>query len=100
MGRTLISTSIPGQGGPGSNGNEEVRHIPQIFKTGLDGLGFMVYQSGYLMPNPYIYIYLSLKKKKTKTCYFRIINLFPSCFAFLVWTKNTKKNITGPLQDK
>ena len=27
----------------------------------------------------YIYIYISLKKK-TKTGYFRIINLFPSCF--------------------
>ena len=33
----------------------------------------------------YIYIYTFFKeKKKTKTGYFRIINLFPSCFAFLV----------------
>ena len=31
----------------------------------------------------YIYIYISLKKKP-KTGYFRIINLFPSCFSFLV----------------
>ena len=43
------------------------------------------------------YIYISLKKKP-KTGYSRIINLFPSCFSFLVWTKNTKKNITGLLQ--
>ena len=31
----------------------------------------------------YIYIYISLKKKP-KTGYFRIINLFPSCFGFLM----------------
>ena len=36
--------------------------------------------SGLTAPNNiYIYIYISLKKK-TKTGYFRIINLFPSCF--------------------
>ena len=46
----------------------------------------------------YIYIYILSLKKKTKTGYFRIINLFPSCFAFLMLTKNTKKNITGLLQ--
>ena len=31
----------------------------------------------------YIYIYTFFKEKKTKTGYFRIINLFPSYFAFL-----------------
>ena len=32
----------------------------------------------------YIYMYILSLKKKPKTGYFRIINLFPSCFAFLV----------------
>ena len=31
----------------------------------------------------YIYIY-NLFKKKPKTGYFRIINLFPSCYVFLM----------------
>ena len=29
--RALSGTTIPGQSGPGSNGNEEVLHIPQSF---------------------------------------------------------------------
>ena len=45
-----------------------------------------------------IYIYIYSLKKTPKTGYFRIINLFPSCFAFLMKTKNMKKNITGLLQ--
>ena len=32
----------------------------------------------------YIYIYIYSLKKKPKTGYFRITNLFPSCFSFLV----------------
>ena len=32
----------------------------------------------------YIYIYILSLRKKTKTGYFRIINLFPSCFVFLM----------------
>ena len=47
----------------------------------------------------YIYIYLFFFfKEKNKTGYLRIINSYPSCFSFLVRTKNTKKNITGLLQ--
>ena len=34
MHETLISTTTPGQSCPGSNGNEEVLHIPQSSKTG------------------------------------------------------------------
>ena len=30
---TLICSTIPSHSGPESNGNEEVPHIPQIFKT-------------------------------------------------------------------
>ena len=29
---TLTGTTTPGQGGPGSNGNKEVLHTPQISK--------------------------------------------------------------------
>ena len=32
----------------------------------------------------YNYIYIFFKEKKSKTGYFRIINLFPSCFVFLM----------------
>ena len=32
----------------------------------------------------YIYIYISSLRKKPKTGYFRIINLFASCFVFLM----------------
>ena len=31
-------------------------------------------------------------KKKTQTGHIRIINLFPSCYVFLIKSKNTKKN--------
>ena len=31
---TLTGTTTPGQGRPGSNGNEEVLHIPEWFRTG------------------------------------------------------------------
>ena len=50
----------------------------------------------------YIYIYISLKKKP-KTGYFRIINLFPSCFSFLVWTKKHEEiynRTSSDLMDK
>ena len=30
---TLISTSTPGESGPGSNGNEGVRYTSQIFRS-------------------------------------------------------------------
>ena len=39
--RTLSDATSPSQSGPGSNGNEEVLHIPQISKAGAllsDGL--------------------------------------------------------------
>ena len=36
--RTLTSTTIPGQSGPGSNGNEGIHHTPQITKTGSSQL--------------------------------------------------------------
>ena len=63
-----------------------------------------IYIYTYIHTYIYIYIYIYIYtfffslKKKPKTGYFRIINLFPSCFSFLVWTKNTKKNITGLIQ--
>ena len=57
---------------------------------GPGGIYGMLTIVGYLMPNPpniyiyiYIYIYILSLKKKPKTGYFRIINLFPSCFVFL-----------------
>ena len=34
IGGTLKGITSPGQSGPESNGNEEVVHIPQIFKAG------------------------------------------------------------------
>ena len=56
---TLTCSTTLGQSGPGSNGNEEVHHIPQISRTtwfcfvGLYSISTTV---GYLMPNP-IYKY-------------------------------------------
>ena len=38
----------------------------------------------------YIYIFFFFKKKN-KTGHIRIINLFPSCYMFLIKSKNTKK---------
>ena len=38
----------------------------------------------------YIYIYIFLLEK-TKTGHIRIINLFPSCYGFLIKIQNTKK---------
>ena len=43
-----------------------------------------------------LYIYISLRKNKTG--HIRIINLFPSCYVFLIKSKNTKKKLTGLLQ--
>ena len=46
------------------------------------------------MPNHiyiYIYIYIYISLRKNKTGHIRIINLFPSCFVFLIKSKNTKK---------
>ena len=37
-------------------------------------------------------------KKKQQTGRFRIINLFPSCYAFLKNSKTRKKKLTGLLQ--
>ena len=34
MNRTQSTATTPGQSGPGGNGNEGVRHIPQISKAG------------------------------------------------------------------
>ena len=46
-----------------------------------------------------IYIYTSLRKKQTG--HIRIINLFPSCYAFFEKSKNTKKiNGTSSLPGK
>ena len=36
-----------------------------------------------------MYIYISFRKNKTG--HIRIINLFPSCYVFLIKSKNTKK---------
>ena len=49
----------------------------------------------FLLSNPlyiyiYIYIYIFFKKKQRNWSQ-RIINLFPSCYAFLKFPKNTKK---------
>ena len=33
IGRTLTGTTTRGKSGPGSNGNEEIFHIPQISRT-------------------------------------------------------------------
>ena len=39
----------------------------------------------------YLYIYLSILKEKNQTGYFRIINLFPSCFRFWCKPKTRRK---------
>ena len=47
MDRTLSGATTPGQSGLGSNGNEEVLHIPQISKAvALPSDGLMSYPCG------------------------------------------------------
>ena len=46
----------------------------------------------------YIYIYI-LSLRRNKIGLIRIINLFPSCYVFLIKSKNTKKKLTGLLQN-
>ena len=50
MDRFLSGASTPGQGGPGSNDNQEVLYIPQSSKFGVSV--------------QYIYIYIYFFKKK------------------------------------
>ena len=51
--RNLSDATTSGQSGYGSNGNEEILHIPQSSKTGwlvvIYGITTIV---GYLIPNP------------------------------------------------
>ena len=47
----------------------------------------------------YIYIYIYIYKKENKTGHIRIINLFPSCYVFLIKSKNTKKKINRTSSD-
>ena len=44
---TLSGATTPGQSGSGSNGNEEVLYIPQIFKAGVLPSGGLVSYSGH-----------------------------------------------------
>ena len=50
-----------------------------------------------ISPNIYIYIYIHIILRKNKTGHIRIINLFPSCYVFLIKSK-TRKKCTGLLQ--
>ena len=43
----LSDTTTPSQGGPGSNGNEEVLHISQSFGTGASAFDFLVPYPGH-----------------------------------------------------
>ena len=45
----------------------------------------------HIHTHTYIYIYIYFIKKKTQTSRIRIINLFPSCYVFLIKSKNPKK---------
>ena len=47
--RILSGASIPGQNGPGSNGNEEVLHIPQSSRTGVSLSDSLVSYLGHLL---------------------------------------------------
>ena len=47
----------------------------------------------------YIYIYIYISLRKNKTGHIRIINLFQSCYVFLIKSKNTKKKINRTSSD-
>ena len=49
------------------------------------------------LPLIYIYIYIYLLRKKQRPVILGLWIYFHPVFQFLVWTKNIKKNITGPL---
>ena len=51
-----------------------------------------MYVCMYIYVCIYVYVYTYIIKKKTQTGHIRIINLFPSCYVFLIKSKNTKKN--------
>ena len=57
---------------------------------------------GFAHTHAYIYIYVFFFKKKNKTGHIRIINLFPSCYVFLIKSKNTKNiyRTSSDLMDK
>ena len=51
-----------------------------------------VYKGGRGKEKNYTYIYIYIYSlRKNKTGHIRIINLFPSCYVFLIKSKNTKK---------
>ena len=60
------------------------------FQLGYYEVHFLFEVTDILEPYIYIYIYHYFKKKQ-QTGHIRIINLFPSCYAFLKNFKNTKK---------
>ena len=47
--RTLLGVTTPGQSGPGSNGNERVFYIPQIFKAGTLPSDCLMSYPGHLL---------------------------------------------------
>ena len=49
MYRILTGRTTPGQGRPGSNGNERVLHIPQSSRTGVLPSDGLITDSGYFM---------------------------------------------------
>ena len=53
MDGTLSSASTLGQSEPGSNGNEGVINIPQIFRTGVSPAVSFVLYSGHLIWFPF-----------------------------------------------
>ena len=68
--RILSGATISGQCGPGSNGNEEVPHIPQSTRAGASPSDCLVPYLGHLLRGAYLFAVMHSVYSATPTDFF------------------------------